>query len=147
MSALEVRRVIRAPRQVVHAVLSDIDGHGRLAGDGIRLVGTEHRGARPRGVIRVSPPLPLDWTVHTEMTSRDDPARVAGTASVGERRAADIEWELEPHAGGTLVRLRATMRDLSASERLLLRLGGRRWLRRRFERTLLRLERVAQRSA
>jgi hypothetical protein len=39
------------------------------------------------------------------------------------------------------------MRDLSASERLLLRLGGRRWLRRRFERTLVRLERVAQRSA
>jgi hypothetical protein len=39
------------------------------------------------------------------------------------------------------------MRDLTVLERALLRLGGARWLRRRFRQTLGRLERVALRSA
>jgi hypothetical protein len=147
MSTLEVSRFIRVPRQVVHSVLRDIHGHHRLADDAIQLVGTDDGPPLPRGIVRVSPPLPLTWTVRTEMTRRDDPARVTGIAQVDGRTAADIEWRLESRADGTLVHLRATMRDLTVLERALLRLGGARWLRRRFRQTLGRLERVALRSA
>jgi hypothetical protein len=146
MATVEVSRFMHAPRRIVHAVLSDIDAHHRLADDGIQLLDTNHQRARPRGLIRVNPPIPLSWTIRTEMIC-DEPDRVVGIAAIGEREAADLVWQLDQREGGTLVRLEATTRDLSSLEQLLLKLGGRWWLRRRFSSTLRRLERLVRERA
>jgi len=90
----------------------------------------------------VNPPGPVEETVCTVMTSRDDPSTVAGVALIGSQKVADIVWSLDVRGAATLVRLSATTGELSARERVLLVVGGRWWIRRRFGKVLERLDRA-----
>ena len=56
----------------------------------------------------------------------------------GATRAA-ISWVLAPADGGTRVTLRADLLEAGPLDRLLLGLGGRLWMARRFAATLQRL--------
>jgi len=52
-------------------------------------------------------------------------------AEAGQRTRARVSWHLEPAGEGTRVTLRVAVDEAARADRLLLALGGRRWLRRR----------------
>lgn len=126
------RRVPQSPRHV-HAFLVDLGNHWRLSDRYLRLehIDPDQRGAR----IVIGSPVGLRRTARTTVTSRDD-LRLAGSAAVGRRTTAHVHWTVEPHDGGARIRLGATVLRAGALDRALLALGGRWWLRRRFDRVL-----------
>ena len=64
-----------------------------------------------------------------------------GTAELSGGTLARVAWELsQDRSGGTAVRLSAQVERATAADRLLLALGGRGWMRRRFDAILERLE-------
>jgi hypothetical protein len=144
MATIEVSRLVDASRDRIHAFLADVRFHSLLSDRGLQLiVATDSAdGSRATGLIRVNPPGPVEETVSTVMTSRDGPSTVAGVALIRSRKVADIVWSLDVRGAATLVRLSATTGDLSARERVLLVVGGRWWIRRRFGKVLERLDRA-----
>jgi hypothetical protein len=57
---------------------------------------------------------------------------IAGRASVGKGTQASVAWRIHPRGTGSAVTLCATLGATRPLDALLLRLGGRRWLARRF---------------
>ena len=94
---------------------------------------------RSGGLVAVLAPLGLRRTVRTRVTDRLRD-RVGGTAAVGERTHAEVEWRIEPESRGSRVALAARVIEIGVLDRLLFYLGGRWWLRRRFEAALGRLD-------
>jgi hypothetical protein len=92
------------------------------------------------GGVRIRGPLGIHRRARTTLVSTEPPALIRGRAELG-RTVGHVTWTLQPAGGGTRVTLDATVERAWAGDRLLLRLGGRRWLRRRFERVLETLER------
>jgi Polyketide cyclase / dehydrase and lipid transport len=85
-------------------------------------------------------PLGLRRTVHTRVALHEPPTRLAGSALADSGTAAHISWTLrEPRDGTTLVELTAVLSPIARGDRLLLAVGGRRWIRRLFAATLHRL--------
>jgi hypothetical protein len=96
-----------------------------------------------RAVVRLRGPLGLRRTVHTRVTATRSPRLLIGVAEMGDTRAL-VSWTLAGRLGQTRVRLAAEVEHASALDRLLLALGGRAWLQRRFA---FGLERLAERYA
>jgi hypothetical protein len=92
------------------------------------------REIRVGGLVRESPEAVF------EFLAADPPHQMVGMAQVGSRTRAYVRWKLRARAGGTEVGLEATIDRAGALDRLLLLLGGRRWLERRFSDVLVRLE-------
>ena len=63
-----------------------------------------------------------------------------GTAELSGGTLARVAWELTEDAGGTFVRLSAVVEHAAAPDRILLALGGRTWMSRRFAAILARLD-------
>lgn len=99
------------------------------------------------GRIRIRTPLGLARTAQTDLTTTVAPHLVGGTATVGARTRARVYWTIEPAAHGSHISLAADLLDVGPVDRLLLSLGGRWWLRRRFDRVLERLVLVLERGA
>jgi hypothetical protein len=131
---IAARRHVPRPRAELYALLADLRGHWDLAGRWVEPL--ELRG--DGGTVRVRGPLGLQRTIVTALTHAREPECVAGEARIGPTRAA-ISWRLEPDGAGTLVTLRAEVREAGALDRALLALGGRRWMQSRFQATLERL--------
>ena len=140
MATIEVSRLIGVRRPEVHALLADVEAHALLSVRGLQLVAAADAPSSPHGLIRVNPPGPLKRTVSTVMSHRDNPSTIAGTARIGRRRVADIVWSLDSRGSDTLVLLSARTRKLSRVEHVVLVLGGRWWIRRRFRKVLERLD-------
>jgi hypothetical protein len=121
----------------VFAFLADLEKHWRLTDRYLHLdeIAPDGRGAR----ISIRSPIGLRRTARTEVTTVVAPERFGGIASVGRRTAARVVWHVQPHEDGARVELEATVLEASPGDRLLLALGGRPWLRRRFEVALARL--------
>jgi hypothetical protein len=83
-------------------------------------------------------------TVRTRVTAARRPRLIVGTAELGEHTRARVSWTLAGRPGHTRVHLAAEVEHADALDRLLLALGGRAWLRRRFAHAL---EALAQRFA
>lgn len=128
------RRRVQRPREELYAQLADLRSHWQLAGRWVEPLELRADG----GVVRVRGPLGLRRTITTTVTGALPPERVVGEARMGGTRAV-IEWLLEPDEEGTVVTLRADVRDAAAWDRALLALGGRRWMQARFAATLKRL--------
>jgi uncharacterized protein YndB with AHSA1/START domain len=138
------REVARTPEDVF-AFLADLENHWLIADRFVEVVDLEGpSGARHGGRVRVRGPLGVRRTATTRVLSAEPGIRMQGGAWIGARTHARVEWTLEPSGSGTRVRLEATVQDASALDRLLLALGGHRWMQRRFESTL---ERLAERDA
>ena len=136
-------REIAAPAGTLFAYLADLEQHWQLADRFIEVVSLERPpggGPARGGVVRICGPLGLRRTARTHVADARPPARLSGTAQVGAT-VATVSWTLEPLGERTRVRLEATVLRAAPLDRVLLTLGGGRWLTRRFQRILATLER------
>ena len=134
MREVVARRRVARPRDELFDVLAHLPGHWQLAGRWVEPLELRDDG----GVVRVRGPLGLHRTVTTTLTDVRAPERVAGEAAIGATRAR-IEWRLEADGDGTQVTLRACVIEATGVDRILLALGGARWMKSRFAATLQRL--------
>ena len=128
MRPLEAVAVVPAPPAAVFGFLSELENHWKVADRFVDVLSLDGSG----GVVRVSGPLGLRRTALTRVTAIEPPDRMEGTAEMGRHTRARVSWTLTGRGDSTLVRLAATVERSSALDRLLLTLGGRAWLERRF---------------
>lgn len=138
---IRASRLVEAPQDEVFELLGDLGNHWRLADRFIDVVTLERdAGGRAHGGrVRMRGPLAVRRTAATQVLAADAPRQLVGMAEVGRRTRAFVRWKLSEREGGTGVRLEATIDRLGWLDRLLLLLGGRRWLERRFRSVLDRL--------
>ena len=91
------------------------------------------------GRVRMVGPFGVGRVAYTRVVRAEEPSLLLGTAEVGGTRAS-VRWEIRPADGGSHVTLSATVERLSLGDRVLLLLGGRRWLRVVFASAVARLE-------
>ena len=127
--------LVDASPQVVFAFLADLENHWLLADRFIEVLTLERPpggGPARGGTVRMRGPLGLGRTVRTRVVEAAPATVIAGTASVGARTEAHVRWTLTPSSRGTRVRLEASVERVGRAELVLLAIGGRRWLERRF---------------
>jgi hypothetical protein len=148
MTALEDTITISAQRRVpagaaeTFAFLAAPATHRRLQVHGIASLSLDDgaEGLLSGGAAMLRGPLGLRRTVHTRVALHQPPTRLAGTALADSGTAAHISWTLrEQPDGTTLVELSTVLGPIARRDRLLLALGGRRWVRSLFTATLGRL--------
>lgn len=133
---IEATAVVPAPPEYVFGFLSDLRNHWRLVDRFVRVVAVDG----DAGLVRLHGPLGVRRTVRTRVTALHEPAELEGVAELSGGTRARVCWTLEPaEGGGTDVRLAATVLSATTPDRLLLALGGRTWMRRRFVFGLARL--------
>jgi hypothetical protein len=147
---IAAERVVAATPEALFTFLVDLENHWLLANRFV-VVGTLERprpGAPAQGgTVRMRGPLGLARTARTRVVSSEAPSFIEGTAAVGRKTEALVRWTLTPATAGTLVRLQATVVRAGPLESVLLRVGGRSWLERRFASILATLGRRVARSA
>ena len=124
------------PPERVFAFLSDLQNHWRLANSFIAVDGVQNGGGR----IRIKGPFGISRHATTEVVEAVPFRLLRGRAAAGGTVGA-VEWVIEPDGGGSKVALSAEAERATAADRLLLALGGRAWLRRRFSSVLETLDR------
>jgi uncharacterized protein YndB with AHSA1/START domain len=150
---IEATALVPAAPEEVFGFLSDLSNHWRLVDRLVEVVSVE--GDPPdRAVVRLRGPFGLRRTVRTRVTAARAPRLLIGVAEMGGDSGgggtggggtrALVSWTLASRAGATHVRLAAEVEHATRLDRLLLALGGRAWLRRRFA---FGLERLAARLA
>jgi hypothetical protein len=147
MTALADTITISAQRRVpagaaeTFAFLAAPATHRRLQVRGIASLSLDDEGDLLSGGAAVlSGPLGLRRTVHTRVALHQPPTRLAGSALADSGTAAHVSWTLrEQPDGTTLVELSTVLGPIARRDRLLLALGGRRWVRSLFTATLGRL--------
>jgi hypothetical protein len=127
------------PPEEVFGFLADMEKHWGLTDRYLRLL--EVAPDRRMGRIAMRSPVGLRRIARTEVTTISAPHRFGGLAVVGRKTCARVVWDVAPQEDGSRVELTATVLEASPADRLLLALGGRRWLRSRFD---VVLERLAQ---
>ena len=134
MTAIAAEGLVEHAPERVYAFLAELDNHWRLSDPYLRLesLRPDRRGAR----ISIRTPWGLRRTARTAVTTAIAPKRLGGTAVAGERTRASVYWTIEPSERGALVGLEANVLAAGFLDRLLLALGGRWWLRRRFDRVV-----------
>jgi hypothetical protein len=146
---IEARRTLSHAPERVFAFLSDIRNHWRLEDAFIDLDALEReRGGQPTGGrVRIRGPLGLSRVARTRVLSADPPAantpgRLLGLAEVGRVTIGRVGWEIaDVGNGGSDVRLWAEVERASVPDRLMLALGGRRYLGAIFRRAVANLSR------
>lgn len=123
-----------APAHAVYAFLIRLPNHALITGRRLRLehIASDGRGAR----IAMRGPLGIRRTARTSVTDLVPSQCFGGTAAVGRRTIAYVHWGIDHAETGSLVTLTATILRAGALDRVLLALGGRRWLARSFERAV-----------
>jgi len=140
---IEAVALVPAAPEDVYAFLSDLANHWRLMDREVDVL--ELDGTPPdQAIVRLRGPVGVRRTVRTRMTATKNPRLIIGSAELGDGTRARVSWTLAGRLGDTRVRLAAEVEHASAFDRLLLALGGRAWLRRRFA---FALERLAERFA
>jgi uncharacterized protein YndB with AHSA1/START domain len=128
---IEAVALVPAAPEEVFAFLSDLSNHWRLLDTHVDVL--ELDGSPPnRAVVRLRGPLRVRRTVHTHVTAAREPRLIIGVAALGDGTRALVSWTLAARLGETRVRLAAEVEHATAFDRLLLALGGRVWLERRF---------------
>lgn len=123
-----------APAQAVYRFLESLANHALIMDRRLRLDGVASGGRGARIAIRG--PLGLRRTARTMVTRLVPPSRFGGTAAVGRRTFAHVDWRIRGTAAGSDVTLTALIVCAGRLDRLLLRLGGRWWLGRSFDRAV-----------
>lgn len=136
--AIGAQRQIAVPRERIFEFLADLNNHWLLADRFIKMVRLDASGAGGR--VRLQGPLGLHRTATTRVDELEEPEFVRGSAGIGGTTHGTVCWTLEEAGSGTLVTLDVRADRLSRTDSLLLRIGGRRWLRGVFARILVRLE-------
>jgi uncharacterized protein YndB with AHSA1/START domain len=150
---IEAEAMVAAHPEAVFDYLARLDHHWRLMDGSVDVVSLDGDGeAGPdRAVVRLHGPLGVRRTVHTRVLEVERPRLLRGRAGIGRPSdggrvtEGEVVWALEPDGDGTRVRLCATVRCASPSDRIVLALGGRTWLQTRFRAALARLGDLAKR--
>jgi uncharacterized protein YndB with AHSA1/START domain len=129
-------RTIAHPPERVFAFLSDLRNHWRLEN---AFIAVNHVGPKG-GTILIRGPLGISRSARTQVIEALPPSRLRGQAEIGRATVGIVSWQLEPSGQGTHVVLSAQVMRASLRDRLVLALGGRVWLSRRFAHVLERLE-------
>jgi hypothetical protein len=143
--AIAASAALPAPVMDVFRFLARLENHWRLADRWIEVVSLEvPPGAPPgasadRGRVRIRGPLGIRRTARTTVVGAEPPLAMHGTAEVGGTTKAAISWSFADRGELTEVRLEAEIERSAALDRLLLAVGGRMWLRRRFRSVLVNL--------
>ena len=130
--------------------LSDLERHWLLADRFVEVLTLERvpgTGRAVGGTVRVRGPLGLARTARTRVVEAVPHVRMSGTAEVGRRTRARVTWTLTEQGRLTLVQLDAVVERAGRADAVMLALGGRRWMRRRFAAILATLERRARATA
>jgi polyketide cyclase/dehydrase/lipid transport protein len=143
---IEATAIVRASPEEVYDFLDDLANHWRLVDRFVEVIELDGPpdGPPDSGLVRLCGPLGVRRTVRTRVTAARRPRLIIGTAELGDHTSARVSWTLAGRLGQTRVRLAAEVEQAGALDRLLLALGGRAWLRRRFA---FGLEALAQRFA
>jgi carbon monoxide dehydrogenase subunit G len=132
-TTIVAQRRIAAPADAVVDFLSDLENHVRLAPGALEVLQLERPpGVVARAIVRLKGPLAIRRTAVTELLRTAAPDLVAGRARIGDRTRASVVWRIEAYGAGSSVSLCATVDAAAPFDALLLRLGGRRWVARRF---------------
>ena len=129
--------VVPASPEAVFRFLSKLENHWHLADRWIDVVELNDGSGR----VRMHGPLGMRRTARTIVVDAEPNHVMHGTAELSGGTLARIGWELHEDAGGTAVRLSAEIERAALPDRLLLALGGRRWMQGRFDRILQTLAR------
>ncbi|MFL5782031.1 MAG: SRPBCC family protein [Thermoleophilaceae bacterium] len=146
---IEAAALVPAPPEDVYAFLSDLRNHWRLADRFVEVLTLDSSdgGRADGGHVRVRGPFGMRRTVITRVVAAREPRLIIGTAELASGTRARVSWTIAGRLGASRVKLAAELERARSLDRLLLRLGGRCWLRRRFASTLERLAReVAERD-
>ncbi|MBJ7348539.1 MAG: hypothetical protein JHC87_08225 [Thermoleophilaceae bacterium] len=130
------RFLSQAPEHI-YAFLSQLENHISFHDRYLRLVRLRPDGQGASMVI--GSPLGLHRSAKTTITTARVPSQLGGTAAVGRHTTAYVCWTIAPHHSGAHVELDASVLTASRLDKLLLAVGGRWWLQRRFDRVLARL--------
>ena len=135
-------RMLPSDCQEVFRFLSDLRNHWQLTGRWVRVIDLTPSGREPTGAwVQLRGPIGIRRSVRTQVVTDLEARQIHGTAELAPATKAHVSWSLAPRPdGGTAVRLNATVSSCGPLEWLVLRLGGRHWLRRRFHATLAQLE-------
>ena len=136
MERIESSRELPHTPLSVFEFLSDLHNHWQLEDSFIAVNGVGNGGGR----ILIRGPLGITREARTEVVEAEAPSRLVGRAVLGTT-IGEVAWEILPEGGGSLVSLSAEVERASTADRLLLVLGGRSWLRRRFANVLETLDR------
>jgi hypothetical protein len=133
---IHASRVVGASPEAVFTFLSDLGNHWKLTGRWVEAVVLEDSNGR----VRIHGPLGLRRTARTTVVDAQPSHVMHGTAELSGGTRALVAWELGEDAGGTAVRLSAEVEHAALPDRLLLTLGGRAWMARRFDAILEQLD-------
>jgi len=133
---INASRTVRASPEAIFAFLSDLDNHWKLTGRWVEAVALHDA----NGSVRIHGPLGLRRTARTRVVDASPSHVMHGTAELSGGTVARIAWELGEDVGGTAVRLSAEVERAALPDRMLLALGGRRWMTHRFAAILERLD-------
>ncbi len=121
---LYASRSIPASREHVYGILEKLERHFELIGDRAERLSREGSGFR----LRLRGPLGMRRTVRTSLTFHEPPELIVGRVEAGSQTRGSVRWTLQAGHPGTWVEIVARAESLGALDRMLLRLGGRRWL-------------------
>ena len=121
---------LKARPQAIYDFLQRLPNHALIGGRGLRLDGVADDGRA--ALITLRGPLGIRRTARTTVTNLRPPGRFGGTALVGKRTMAQVNWTIERAGTGSFVTLSATIVRAGPMDRLLLALGGRWWVARSF---------------
>jgi len=129
--------VVPAPPSRVFALLGDLENHWLLTGRSIQVLTLSGPpGARSGGTVRIRGPLGLGRIARTTVVSANASGWMAGRAEIGRRTTAAVSWAIRGEDGQSQVRLAARIEQAGILDRLILFLGGARWMQRVFRETL-----------
>ena len=137
---IEAAAALPAPAPDVFERLCDLDAHHGLAAPHIEVLALDgERGGRTGGLVRLNGPLGISMLARTRVRAARFPVELSGSAVADGGTTAELVWRLEPLAGRSVLRSELTVRPRRRTHRLLLAIGGRRWLRRRLTTAIERL--------
>ena len=128
--------MVAASPEAVFAFLAKLENHWALAGRWVEPLSIDESG----GEVCIHGPLGLKRTARTTVVDAHPSSVMHGTAELSGGTLAQVAWELAEDANGTSVRLSADVEKAAPLDRLLLSIGGRAWMHRRFEAILARLD-------
>lgn len=133
---IEAERVVTAAPEAVFRFLYRLENHWKLTGRWVDAISIDDGSGR----VRIHGPLGLRRTAATNVVDAHPDHLIHGTAELSGGTFARVAWELSEEANGTAVRLSAEVDRATLPDRMLLGLGGRAWMTRRFHAILVRLD-------